>query len=469
MKKRTQLKEHGQALVMIAIAALALFAFAALAIDGSIVFSDRRHSQNASDTAVLAAALAKVQNETVDHPLYGTVNWKQAGLDRAKDNSYDDTDPVTEVQVRPCTEAIVFSTGVTLQCDGLPAGEPPSQFIHVGIKSVVKLSLAQVLGWKTMTNYTEAVSRATEPKNTNWYDGYGIAALHEGCWSNQNDAPFNVNGNSTSYVIGAGVLVSAVCPGDDSVTVGGNPYLDTTTGICAPGTTSLPQQDENNLGTPGIVDNCNVPPPNNYTLPPEPECQNDGGVNEVSNGTWVATPGHYNGTFPTDVQGGQATIKLTKGVYCLDDGLDMGAGWDLTTDTNGNGQHDPATEGVFFYISGGDVEFNGGASVFVHAISSSTNPNFKPEWLNLLMFIPNPANVHITGGSGSEFTGTILAPKADVTLQGTTDNSGGTVNLDAQIIADIVEITGNTKLNIIYTEANNARTYTNPGVALISD
>ncbi len=58
--------EKGQALVIIALAAVGLFAFTALAIDGSRVFSDRRHAQNAADTAVLAAALAKIR--TPDYP-----------------------------------------------------------------------------------------------------------------------------------------------------------------------------------------------------------------------------------------------------------------------------------------------------------------------------------------------------------------------------------------------------------------
>ena len=49
--------EKGQSLVLIAFAAIALFAFAALAIDGSAIFSDRRHAQNAADTAALDAAL----------------------------------------------------------------------------------------------------------------------------------------------------------------------------------------------------------------------------------------------------------------------------------------------------------------------------------------------------------------------------------------------------------------------------
>src|SRR5258706_14868307 len=49
--------EKGQALVVVALAAIVLFGFASLAIDGSAAFSDRRHAQNAADTAAMAGAL----------------------------------------------------------------------------------------------------------------------------------------------------------------------------------------------------------------------------------------------------------------------------------------------------------------------------------------------------------------------------------------------------------------------------
>ena len=69
----TKASEKGQALVLITLAAIGLFAFAALAIDGSAVFSDRRHAQNAADTASLEAALTKVRGG----------NWATEGLDRS--------------------------------------------------------------------------------------------------------------------------------------------------------------------------------------------------------------------------------------------------------------------------------------------------------------------------------------------------------------------------------------------------
>ncbi len=61
MKQQNFLSESGQTLVIIAFAAVVLFGFVALAIDGSMVFSDRRHAQNAADTAALDSALSKTR------------------------------------------------------------------------------------------------------------------------------------------------------------------------------------------------------------------------------------------------------------------------------------------------------------------------------------------------------------------------------------------------------------------------
>jgi len=43
----SKLTEKGQALIIIAIAAVALFGFTALSVDGSRVFSEKRQAQNA--------------------------------------------------------------------------------------------------------------------------------------------------------------------------------------------------------------------------------------------------------------------------------------------------------------------------------------------------------------------------------------------------------------------------------------
>jgi Flp pilus assembly protein TadG len=60
------LQERGQALIIIALIAIGLFGIVALAIDGSVKFSDRRHAQNAADTAAMTAALELARGNTVN-------------------------------------------------------------------------------------------------------------------------------------------------------------------------------------------------------------------------------------------------------------------------------------------------------------------------------------------------------------------------------------------------------------------
>src|SRR5215211_2967834 len=79
--------EKGQSLILIALAAIALFAFTALAIDGSRIFSDRRHAQNAADTAALDAALVKTRGG----------DWEAGGLQRALSNGYNNNGTTNNV------------------------------------------------------------------------------------------------------------------------------------------------------------------------------------------------------------------------------------------------------------------------------------------------------------------------------------------------------------------------------------
>src|SRR5512139_3941755 len=94
--------ERGQALILIAFAAIALFAITGLAIDGSHKYSDRRHAQNAADTAAMAAALAKARSDP---------HWDLEGLDRALANGYDDDHVSNDVEIyNPPISGIYAST-----------------------------------------------------------------------------------------------------------------------------------------------------------------------------------------------------------------------------------------------------------------------------------------------------------------------------------------------------------------------
>src|SRR6185503_16953364 len=84
--------EKGQALILVTLAAIGLFSFAALAIDGSRAYSNKRHAQNAADTAVLAGALAYAREGNIN-------NIEAVALARAKENGYETNGTSTEVTV----------------------------------------------------------------------------------------------------------------------------------------------------------------------------------------------------------------------------------------------------------------------------------------------------------------------------------------------------------------------------------
>ncbi len=144
-----KMTERGQALILIAFAAIGLFSFTALAVDGGRKFSDRRHAQNAADTAVLAAALAKVRGE----------NYTVVAQQLANDNGYNNDGVTSTVEVQLCNEPDVV-------CQGLPAGlsaAEKGEYIKVTVKSTIPSTFARVFGTQTFTNTTEAIARAHLP------------------------------------------------------------------------------------------------------------------------------------------------------------------------------------------------------------------------------------------------------------------------------------------------------------------
>lgn len=437
--------EKGQAIILIAFAIVALIGFAALAIDGGRVLSDRRHAQNAADTAAYAAALAKIKSQ----------DYSQAGKNRAVTNGYDNNGTSNIVEVNLCSDAGVSCV--------LPTGEAPADYIRVKITSHVQTIFARVLGIQQLTNRVQAVAKATTPVISSWFNGKALVSTMEGCKGENGDPnnPFTVGGNGTTIVNNSGIFVNSAC--SVAFVDNGNSNLVTTTqGTCVVGGI----QSGVNGVTPPPVGHCGTQIDiNNYVLPnPEEDgyCDQPGTITG-SNGDYVATPGYFNKTgnktFPDVSPSG--TLKLQKGVYCFYNGISLNANWEITTDLDENGSHDSATEGVFFYVPGGDITFNGSSTLDLHAIDSNDYPSTIQKYL---FYVPltNSANVTITGNNGSVYTGTVLAPTSHCTL----DGSGNTFSLDTQLICYDTTITGSGYIDITHTDANNAVTTTKPYIKM---
>jgi len=411
MKTQIHFKERGQALVIIALAAVVLFGFAALSIDGSRFFSDRRHAQNAADTAVLDAALAKTRGG----------NWQTEGLNRAASNSYDNNGTTNTV------------TFYSPPIDGNYAGN--SEYIQVKIVSHVSTTFGRVIGIAQMTNHVDAIARAVPGTVSPMFAGNAVVGL----------APHDCKaimsqGTADTEVIGSGIFVNSDCAnaaffsqsGSASLTA---PCLQSVGGIqAAPGALVIPSAC---VGDDATAYNY---PPDNMVFPnvvcPSGTSQDGSNLN----------PGTYSGQFPPN-----GVTHLNGGIYCVNGNFRVNGGATITGSE------------VLIVMQGGDISFNGGATVILSGIPG---PRTEDNLLGgLLFYVPMtncPSTIILNGNSESGFEGTILAPCSDITVSGT----GGS-GLQGQIIGYTVELSGTSNSKIIYNEAQNWPAPVPPQIELI--
>jgi len=361
--KRMGLGERGQALILIALAAIGLFGFAALAIDGSAAFSDHTHAQNAADTAALAAALTRIRGG----------DWVQTGLARAGTNGYRNDGQSNTVHVHCPPEY------------GPYAGN--NEYMEVVIESNVKTTFARVVGIDQVNNVVTAVAHVKPPTRAPLYSGAAMVALKP-----DGRGAFRSHGTNATSVIGSGIFVNS----NDSCAFEqvGNSEIDTLAGIQIVGQACLHGSvSPADAITPGAAP---VPyPPVN--LPPEPSCAQDA----VQTGNMLSS-GNWSGNFPP----GGVTL-LQPGIYCVDGMFMVNA-------------HDKLTgDGVLIYMRSGNVHWDGKAQI------NLTAPTSGP-YAGLLIYMPmsNEEGMIINGNSDSSFVGTFLAPASDIQVNGTSGVNG---------------------------------------------
>ncbi|HLO27521.1 MAG TPA: Tad domain-containing protein [Anaerolineales bacterium] len=443
-----KLQERGQALILIVLAAVGLFAFAALAIDGSRVFSDRRHAQNAADTAVLAAALSKIRGG--DYAL--------AASKRADSNGYNNTN--STVEVHTCKE--VADNNLQPPCVGLPTGADPAEYIQVVIRFITKTTFARIIGRPEVPGIVTAIARAQvggtgsaggtpavaafNPHDPDAILGDGNFTLNitnSGMFDNSdNGCAFRTNGTSGSYTVSTSYdVVGHYCKN-------GFPDLNPSTALNE-GATQLPSPSYN-FPVPSI--SCSAP--------------------SVLNGSTFSPGIHTNANIPN------GTYSFASGDHCFPNGLKINGNNTITVEDGANflisgGSLDANMNGNFnctntmIYVNGGSsVSFNGNGtntcagltlymatgSVFWggNPVNNISAPSSGP-YQGLLVYLPNSnkSDVTITGNSGSQFTGSIIATGSTVEIQG----NSHTLALSTQIIGDKVHFKGGGDINIDYNPA----------------
>lgn len=449
--------EKGQALVLIALAAVGLFGFAALSIDGGMVFSDRRHAQNAADTAALAAALARVR--AASNPDAAAI---AAGSARASSNGYD-TDTNSTVEVHICDE-----TGIV--CEGMPASANPSDYVQVKIISIVNTTFARIVGRQTVTNVVTAVAKAKVGGPSPVFDGSALVALSE----TDPDA-VGAGGNINLDINNSGVFSNS----SDDCSMAGNGNVNVTVdtaynivgGYCESGSVNFnggPIQGTEQISYPPELD----------ILPPSISCSGNGQI------TADATPNHYTihpGNYPSLTLNNGTYTFLGNGSYCFNGNVSINGNTHVTAnfvdilvtagsfDINGNSTFDcdyvlvyitggsgmhfngngsNTCTNVTFYAEEGSVTWNGNVANTFTAPSPSIEGGVHQEYANLLIYMPfgNTSPLQINGNAGNTLTGSIIAVSSNVTISG----NSGTTGFNSNITGFTITLAGNSNTTINY-------------------
>ena len=384
--------ERGQALIVIVGAIIGLVALVALAIDAGNAFSDRRHAQNAADTAALAGALAKVQNQAI------TID-EIRGIARnlAASNDYNNDGVMNTVTVNNPPAAGCNGT------NGPYAGN--NEYIQVIVYSTVDTYFGPIVGRDQLHNCVEAIARAKPSESP----GLGSAIISLAC---DGKRAIQAGGNTEIVVHGGGVYSNS----NDAEAI----YVQKLTNL---------QLDFGYFAE--AVGGVNVPvgyPYHDYVLPPLFPCPLP-----PTHPLLLQAPYDCDFDVPGDFKPPNGT-DLTPGVYCI-------SGRFAEANITGTG--------VTFIMLNYGISWQGNSQMTLSApagVSDLTR--------GLLVYLPpsNPEAVTINGTANTNFTGTILAPSSQITISGDLQGVG---ELKSSFIGLTIKLTGSGEFNVFYSPGDN--------------
>lgn len=400
--------EHGQALIIIALAIVGIVGMIALVVDGGNAFQDRRRAQNAADAAALASAYTRIKGG----------DWVGAALAAAAENGYDNNGVNNVV--------VLYSPPK----DGPHAGD--IEYVQIIITSHLKTYFARVVGTHEITNTVEATARTKSAEIRPLLKGVAVASLAPA--SNcANKLSFWVHGEATLDITGGGVFVNSnntscalVQQGNGSIRISDGYDINIV------GNASI---QKTRLFTPEVTVGASpigYPPP---FFMPKVGCNKEA---EVLPDGISMSPGSWGGDFPPP-----GVIYLSSGVYCLGDGMHV------TGHLEGHN--------VIFKVNEGEVRFSSGADIVLDAPNAGVNAG-------LLIYLPmdNRSRVVLNGGAGSNIQGTILAPASPILIKGMDSKTG----FHSQIIGYTIEADGTSNVVIVYKEEQNYQSLTMPEIQL---
>jgi hypothetical protein len=435
MRSKNIKSESGQTVVLLALAFIALLGFTALAIDGGMVYANRRHMQNASDAASLAGGLAVamyLENHYVD---YADWDCYDPRVIRAQINGTNGGE-ITAIRSAAVNDYsidadIADMNGVDTDCiQGYDNGSWIERYIDVKtfVTSDTPTAFAHFVYDGPLRNTVEAITRV-EPRRPLAY-GNAIVALGMDC----DTGGIDFDGDSGVSVTGGGIFSNScidtrggvgvnVYGGHDISCVLPNCYDDHgISGVMNP-------TPEESLGRALPVEAFSVPKPVCDGLP------NRGAYN----GDGTLEPGIYD------------RIRIPNGDHVMEPGL-----YCVSNEVTINGGSLIGSN-VTFYLKNGDFASSGNATIRLTAppVRNCGAPCKTHNGIpGMLIYLAegNTGEVSLLGNEDSNYLGLVYAPDGTVQAGGT---SSLMAEMHAQLIGKDVKIHGNTSVVINFADGLN--------------
>ena len=457
---KPRLQERGQALILIALAAVGLFGFSALAIDGSRVFSDRRHAQNTADTAALAAALAKIRGES----------FTLAGEERAKSNGYV-TDADSKVEINLCSDP-----AITTACQGIPTiGDAnlidPANYIQVKITSTIPATFGRIVGRDLFTSVLTSIAYAGPVKPQPLAKGNALAAMSPV----EKDAMFG-GGTMNLTVNNSGIFSNSTYQDSGcmhgSMRTSGNGTYKVSTSIQVAGS-FCPGWNTTINGPWEVTSPIDYPP--TITIPiPHLSCGGAGSTtDDIVNG--IPTTTYHPGSFVKINITSTKPVNFSPGTYCISNGLSLNGPKVIANSvrflvTGGDFKitgSQLTCNDMLVHINGGSgIDFGGTSNVFCNSTTfivstggvtwngAIENRIFAPkggDYKGVLLYMPYPnyQPIKINGNASNQFTGSIIGVASPITVNG----NNWTTGLHSQIVGNTVNLNGTGDMVIDYDPA----------------
>lgn len=364
--------EKGQAIVYLVLGLVVFLGFVALAIDGGMALSDRRHAQNSADASSLAGGAAAALHLQENEPSTCSQPWRcdEDVVNKAR------ADAVAAAEKR-AGDNINFSSNLNNLDVSTTCGLDYID-VTVDITTTTPSNFLQLVFPNALQNKVEAVTRVNPSRPSSF--GNAITALNPEKCIDPGYQGVIIGGDGTLHVEGGDVFSNGCMrQNGNSITVELNNSE-------AKGHDLKNSEAWASLTTETILRK-------DYEIDP-PNCD--------------ATPADHR------IDGKFLPSELSPGLWCISGNVTINQAQKLHGD------------GVTIYMLGGNFTITGPADVVLTA-PPNTSVDPYPALKGLLFYLPITPTpevyaVTLNGNQSSYFTGLIYAPSSTVTLSGTGEN-----------------------------------------------